>query len=272
MLAISISLLDGTANADDSDAAVQPIRVVRNVVYSQVEGVDLLADVYRPNDEKVRPAVLMIHGGAWTAGNKWNYQDHARELAQAGYVAVPINYRLAPKFTYPAQLEDAQAALAWLFASAEQWRIDKRQLAAYGYSAGAQLTALLATNPHPSSPKLSAAVCGGTPCDFSFIPKDNRSLVHVMGGTRAEKPEIYREASAINFASANDCPVFFFHGTNDLLVPRRSSQALYDALKSLGVETEYFTVEGQGHLVTFVHPPARVAAIEFLGKHLNLDR
>lgn len=259
------------AIADEAGRLTQPIRVVRDVVYSHVAGIDLLADIYRPDDERLRPAVLMIHGGAWTAGDKWNYQLHARQLALAGYVAVPINYRLAPKYTYPAQLEDARSALKWLAENADRWKIDRRYLAVYGYSAGAQLAALLATNPQPDTPKLSAAVCGGTPCDFTFLPENNRLLAHVMGGSRAEKPDIYRNASPINFVTADDCPILFFHGTTDLLVPKKSSRALYDALRSVGVDTEYFTVEGQGHLVAFIHSAAREAAIEFLGKYLKLE-
>ncbi|MFO1063964.1 MAG: alpha/beta hydrolase, partial [Pirellulales bacterium] len=91
------------SSAADPISLKRPIRADKDVVFAEVKGQKLRADVYRPDDDKLRPAVMMIHGGAWSSGDKWNLSDHARELAQAGYVAVSINYRLAPQWKFPAQ-------------------------------------------------------------------------------------------------------------------------------------------------------------------------
>lgn len=254
--------------AERSDLG-RPIRVERNLVYAEVNGRKLFVDVYRPDDETTVPGVLLIHGGAWSAGNKWNMRDHARELAQAGYAVAAINYRLAPDFKFPAQIDDCRSALAWLHAVAGQYRIDTQRLAVFGYSAGGHLAALLATDPVGDLPRVKVAVVGGAPCDLSFIPADSRVIAHVLGGTRSKLPLIYRQASPVTYASADDCPMFFFHGACDLIVPPDSSRVLCDRLEQLGVETIYYTVEKQGHLVTFLHPAARRAAIEFLNKHLQ---
>src|SRR5690348_14451526 len=66
----------------DSPNLNRPIRSQKDVVYGEVDGRKLYADLYRPDDQQSYPGILMIHGGAWSSGNKWNMSDHARELAQ----------------------------------------------------------------------------------------------------------------------------------------------------------------------------------------------
>lgn len=245
------------------------IRSEKDVIYGEVGGRKLVADVYRPDGDQLCPGVLLIHGGAWSSGNKWNMSDHARELAQEGYVAIAINYRLAPACKYPAQIEDCRAALRWIEQVADRFKIDTGRLGVYGYSAGGHLAAMLATDRAEGLPRLKAAVAGGAPCDLSFIPKDSLAISHVLGGTRAQIPLVYRDASPLTYASSDDCPMFFFHGDQDLIVPPQASRVLCQRLDELGVETCYYSVESHGHLVTFIHPEARRAAIEFLNKHLQ---
>lgn len=275
VLAVQAALLallpSGGALAEESLAASasRSIRVERNLVFRTIDGEQVKADVYRPDDEAVYPLVLMIHGGAWSTGDKWNLQDHAREMAQAGFVAVSINYRLAPKHPYPAQLDDCRFALKWAAQQVQKWNADASRIGLWGYSAGAHLAAMLAMNPQDGDPKILAAVAGGAPCEFSFIPKDNRVIAHVMGGTPAERPQVYDDASPLAYASQDSCPTFFFHGTKDLLVPPSSSRKLFEKLSELAVETEYYRVENRGHLLTFLHSDARRRAISFLKKHMT---
>ncbi len=246
----------------------ESITVLRDLVFREVDGVAVKADVYRPANDLEYPLVVMIHGGAWSSGDKWNLLNHCHEMARSGLVAVSINYRLAPVHRYPAQIDDCREALKWASRNASQWHADPERVAVWGYSAGAQLAALLITNPQPGEPQLSAAVLGGAPCEFSFVPKSSRVLSPVMGGTQRELPEVYRSASPLVFASADACPTFFFHGTTDAIVPPSSSRLLYQRLQTLGVECEYYAVEGHGHLVSFFDPHARRLAIEFLQKHI----
>jgi triacylglycerol lipase len=130
---------------------------------------------------------------------------------------------------------------------------------------------MLATDRTKGLPRLRAAVVGGAPCDLTFIPEESRAIAHVLGGTRGQFPLLYRDASPLTYASSDDCPMFFFHGDRDLIVPPEASRVLCDRLAELGVETCYYSVEKQGHLVTFIHPEARRAAIDFLNKHLQQD-
>jgi acetyl esterase/lipase len=254
--------------AEDPRSPLRPIRALRGLEFQAADGSTLKADVFRPADDAIYPMVLMIHGGAWSSGDKWNLHNHCHEMAQAGFVAVAINYRLAPLHRYPAQLEDARAALKWASQRASDWQGDSSRMAVWGYSAGAQLAGLLISDPQPEEPKLWAAVLGGAPCEFSFVPETSLVLVPVMGGTRKENPDAYRKASPLEFATEHVCPTFFFHGTTDLIVPQTSSQAMYDRLREMKVACEYCSVEGHGHLATFFDSTARKRAIEFLIKHL----
>lgn len=258
--------------SDDAGSLRRPIRAATDLVFSEVDGEKVRADVFRPNNDELLPGVLMIHGGAWSAGDKWNMNDHARQLAQAGYVAVSINYRLAPQFKYPAQIDDCRAALRWLHQIAPEYKIDPERVGVYGYSAGGHLAALLATDPIEGLPRVKVAVLGGAPCDFEFLPEDSRVLSHVLGGTRKQNPQVYKNASPLTYCSSDDCPTFFFHGNADLIVPPAASRIMYDKLKELGVETKFHWIEKQGHLVTFMHPEARQAALTFLDQHLKQAR
>lgn len=249
-------------------AADPKLSVQRNVVFHEAEGEKLQADLYRPADDEVRPIVVLIHGGGWATGDKWNMADHARELARAGFVVLNINYRLAPKHKFPAQVDDCRAALKWVAQEAAQHRIDPNRIGVYGYSAGAHLAALIACNPVPDQPKIKAVVAGGAPCDFSELELKNRTLAYWLGGSRSEKPDVYKAASPKLYASSEDPPFFFFHGDEDGLVPLDNSRCLHDELQKCGIESEFLQVDGQGHLMTFLNREARTKAVEFLKKHL----
>ncbi len=269
-LIIAHSLFGGRTVAGGPDLS-KPIQSTRDVVFREIAGEQIKADIFRPDDSSTCPAVLLIHGGGWSSGDKWNMHDHARELAQAGYVAVAINYRLAPRHLITEQIADCQVALRWWADNAKEYKADPQRIAVWGYSAGAHLSCLLAAKPAPDAPTISALVAGGAPCEFSNIPEDSQILALVMGGSRRDLPELYHDISPVNFASRNCPPTLFYHGSQDLIVPPKSSRLMFEQLKHFGVTTEYVPVDGQGHLTTFVDPVARTKAIAFLNQHLRSD-
>ncbi len=266
---LSLPTVGVTPASEPASEISRPIRSEKNLVFRQVAGESVLADLFRPDDDAIYPLVLVIHGGAWSAGDKWQVADHARELAQAGFVAVAINYRLAPLHQLPEQIADCRAALGWAESQAAAWHADAQRLCLWGYSAGGHLAALLATQPLPNEPSICAVVAGGAPCDFDFIPPESIALAHVLGGTRQQLPELYDQASPLTHASSQAPPFFFFHGQTDALVPSSSSQRMYDRLNELGVETQYRLVPNRGHLLTFIDTEARRHAIEFLRTHTS---
>lgn len=251
------------------------IEVARDRVYSEPAGEKLTADVYLPPGNEVCPAVLVVHGGAWTIGNKGHLGFAAKQFAEAGFCAVAINYRLAPKHKFPAQLEDCRAAVAWMRANAERYRIDPTRIAGYGYSAGGHLVALLGAKPADDQDapaadcRLQAIVAGGAPCDFRAMPADERVLEYWLGGPRKDKPDLYQLASPAQFVSTNCPPMFFFHGEKDLLVPLLTVKVMSGQLARMGVTSELFIVPEKGHVLTMFDSDALRRGIEFVKQHLN---
>jgi len=247
---------------------------VSDLVYAQRGETNLKADVYVPKGEGAFPSVLMVHGGGWRFGSKLHMIGHARNLAKNGYVVVNINYRLAPKHKFPAQIEDCREAVRWMRQHADEYKIDTDRIAGYGYSAGAHLVCLLGVTESPkdkemTSTRLQAVVGGGTPCDFQWVPKNASTLSYFLGGSRGEKPDVYREASPVSFVTKDDPPVFFFHGTEDRLVPRGSVDRMIKLLEEAGVNAKLHEIPDKGHLTAFVDKTAQDKAILFLNQVLK---
>ncbi len=122
--------------------AIQPT----SVIYNKAEGVDLALDLYKPSSiassSKLRPVVLVIHGGSWQTGDKGEFAALNRFLAGRGYLVAAMNYRLAPKHKFPAAFEDVKHAIVYLKTHAADLGIDGDRLVLLGRSAGAQLAML----------------------------------------------------------------------------------------------------------------------------------
>ena len=271
LAASALVLLASAASAADAKFSIVPAQT-----YVERDSVAYKADIYLPEGKGEHPAVLVVHGGAWFIGNRAHVAWHAESLAAAGYVAVAINYRLAPRYPFPAQLEDCQAALCWMETNAQKYKIDVKRIGAFGYSAGGHLVTLLGVlgsdtqlGKCPAKERLRAVVAGGAPCDFCMLPSDNRRLAYWLGGSRAEEPSAYESASPLRFVTADDPPMCFFHGTRDELVPQVSPTAMVAKLKHAGVETELYTVEGAGHMRAYRDEQALQASIRFLDRHLK---
>jgi acetyl esterase/lipase len=239
------------------------IKSEKKIVYGKGDDVDLELDLAMPAEGKGPfPAVVCIHGGGWKAGNRQQLVELTEVFAKNNFVAVTISYRFAPKYQFPAQIEDCKAAVRWMRANAGKYNIDSDRIGAVGFSAGAHLSCLLGTadetaglegkggNPKQST-KVQAVVSFFGPTDFTIKTwsKDveNRFLVPFLGGTLEEKKDQYRKCSPIIYCSKNNPPFLFFHGTEDPLVGIENSQKMAKKLRELGVSAELVTMEGDGH-------------------------
>lgn len=243
------------------------------IVYHTGDTYLLKCDLYQPisrtSENEKRPAVVMIHGGAWRTGSKFSMLRHARRLTRVGYAVISINYRLAPKYPWPAQIEDCRTALDWLHKNADQYNIDPQQVGVFGYSAGAQLAAILAaTNEQNPNVKIRAAVVGGTPAEFSWIKDDSTALVYWLQSTRQQNDAIYRSASPTHFITPDDPPFFIFHGATDWLVPIQSARKLDAKLTQTGVDSKFVEIAGSGHFGTFSKIELMQDVINFFDTHL----
>jgi triacylglycerol lipase len=224
--------------------------------------------------------MLVVHGGAWRFGSRSQLAAAALALAQNGYTAVAIDYRLAPEHTFPAQLHDCQAAVRWLRSSAREFKVDASRVGAFGYSAGGHLVALLGALDadalrEPGVPadapsaRLQLVVAGGAPCDFRSLPPNHSGLAYWLGGTRGRLPNVYRDASPVHFASKDDPPMLFFHGEKDELVPIASPKLMVAALTECGVAAEFHEVPNAGHLEAIVNRQALSKVLDFTNGHLK---
>ena len=252
------------------------------IEYKKGDGYRLTLDVYVPEGKGPYPGILAVHGGSWRSGTKLNWFRHARKLASAGFVVVAINYRHAPTYPFPAQIQDCKAAVRWMRIHSDQYKIDPQRIGGAGYSAGGHLVALLGTsdaddglegeipeNEKGVDSRLQAVAAGGAPCEFSWIDEDSRSLSFWLGGSRASNEESYRAASPITYITADDPPFYFFHGSDDWVVPHSSSLMMHDKLVRMSMSTTFEIYEGYGHFALFSHIDSMDPVIEFFNQTLR---
>ena len=266
----------------------QPRTVIaeRDVVYGTSNGQTLRLDVYRPATPAAapRPAVVFVHGGGWGAGDKREFTDGARGLAQQGCVAFSVNYRLARagRSPWPAQLDDVQRAVRWIRANAQKYGADPRRVGAVGFSAGGHLVACLAAretrdNSDPAlaafSSRVTCAVDMSGPVDLvaSDNPQADGIIANLLGGRNADLPGLARDASPILFVDAQTAPVFIVHGRKDELVAVRHAEQFEAALRRAGVETRALIFDDEGHGLSNKANAERMIreSLAFLESHLK---
>jgi acetyl esterase/lipase len=126
-----------------------------DIEYQQVGGEPLLAKLYRPRRAGPFPAVVGVHGGAWTSGDRNNNQAIDAALAAAGVVVLALDFRLAPKAPYPASVADVNFGTRWLKANAAKFGSRPDWVGTVAGSSGGHQALLSALKPH--DPRYAAA-------------------------------------------------------------------------------------------------------------------
>jgi acetyl esterase/lipase len=266
------------------------VRVIPDIVYGRVGGQRLLLDACLPPsrtpstsdapDPAPRAAIVMIHGGSWTRGDKADsvYRDVCTWLAKAGYPTFNVDYRMDPAFIFPAALEDVESAVTWLRDPVQLGRfdIDPARIGALGGSAGGNLASLLGTTgtgPLTEGSRVAAVVDLSGPADLtgadarpSFIPVQ---LAFVGCTSEADCPAA-RAASPIFAVSADD-PPFFIANSTDELIPIEQSRRFADALRAAGVDTTFVSVTGGLHSVAMLGPSLRARILDFYASTLGAN-
>ena len=263
--------------------AEERVDVERGVVYGAIAGESLLLDVYRSLPHaNPRPAVVLVHGGGMWTGSRAHMAHPARQLAQAGYVAFSVDYRLVDAATgghrWPAQLDDVQRAVRWVRAHAADYGIDPMRVGAYGWSAGGQLAALLGTRDTRDATAPLASYSSRVACVVDLAgdvdlaaytePPALHEVVALLGGTPPEVPEPYRDASPLSWIDGRTVPFLVVHGAQDDVVPIEQSRRLVAALRAAGAEVQYVELAGTGHN-DLVWNRVGAATLAFLARHLR---
>jgi len=248
------------ANRNSVRPDVYAAKVERDVTFGKVGDVELKLDVYYPTNDirKVRTAVVYVHGGGWRQGDKSSGAGLIAmpELVKRGYLLFSINYRLAPKFKFPAQIEDTKCAIRYLRAHVKQYNLDPNHIGIFGGSAGGHLVALMGTADASAgfdtgggwtneSSRVQAVVdmFGPTQLDISNRPEIGEMA---FGVTNRNDP-VFKKFSPLTYVSKDDPPFLILHGEKDVGVKPIHSELLEAALKKAGVPVKLVTVKNAGH-------------------------
>jgi len=257
------SLILTTSGASAAPPVPDTVVWTEGIEYSNPDDQHLQLNLARPkNGEGPFPAVICIHGGGFRAGKRDGYDSLCVKLAEHGYVAVTISYRLAPKFQFPAAVHDTKAAVRWMRANAKTYKVDPTRIGVTGGSAGGHLAQFLAVTAHVprfegtgGHPEQSSAVACVVnvygPSDFTKSYGKSVDAHEVLplwfGGNLDTKHDLHIHGSPLYWVTPDAAPTLCIHGTEDKYVAHEQAVWLVDKLKAATVEADLLTLEGAGH-------------------------
>ena len=224
------------------------VKAVKNIVYAQYGSRKVMLDLYLPKQPQAKkiPCIIVIHGGGWRSGNKDRFARFATALAQKGFAAACIGYRLRPEVQIRQCVEDVKASVRWVRANAETYGLDPARLGAFGGSAGAHLAAMLGTSfkekklegnggNEALSSRVHAVVAMATPADLTAF------------GRLLSSKEEARLISPAAFVDADSAKFLLIHAKGDRVVPYKQSLLLIEKLKGANVPGRLITINSGSH-------------------------
>ena len=239
-----------------------------DIVYKTVDGKNLALDLYIPDTTTNKPPLIVwTHGGAWMRGSKEAFIDKNNRLINAllnnGYAIASIGYRLSGEAIFPAQIQDCNDAIDFLYQNSEQYNFDRDRIASMGRSAGGHLAALVATsnsheiadfNTKKEKPefKIRALVDFFGPSDFISMrgkghDEDDAPEAKLLGISPLKAPKLAKKASPVTYVNSETPPTLLLHGLDDTIVPSSQSEIFKSHLDNACVTNEIHLVEGARH-------------------------
>jgi acetyl esterase/lipase len=261
-------LIVATALAVATQVETLPLRAQHEIIvendieYANPDNQHLLLNLARPNGSGPYPAVVCIHGGGFRAGTRQSYDGLIKKLAQNGYVAVTVTYRLAPKYKFPAAVYDVKAAVRWLHTNAAKYDVDPDRIGTTGGSAGGHLAQFLGVTSDQKqfegdggnldqSSRVACVVNFYGPSDFTQSYGKSVDAAEVLplflGGNLEQARQQHIVASPLYWVTPNAAPTLCIHGTKDNYVAFEQAGWIVDRLKAAGVDAELLPMEGSGH-------------------------
>jgi acetyl esterase/lipase len=255
---------DVVAAADTKPAPPEGVTFTANIEYANPDEQHLALDMARPKDASgPLPAIVCIHGGGFRAGNREHHDALCMQLAKRGYVAVTPTYRLAPKYPFPAAVNDVKSVVRWLRANAGKYGVDPTRIGVMGDSAGGHLALFLGLTGDVNKfegtdggnlDQSSAVQCVVDiygPSDFTKSYGKSVDAAEVLplflGGDLQATRGRHIQASPLYWVTPDAAPTLAIHGTDDKYVALEQSQWLIERLRAADVEAELLTLEGAGH-------------------------
>lgn len=262
--------------------AADDVREILDVPYGDDDLQRL--DIYLPKTSSARrPAVVWVHGGGWTEGDKRQGPNAISVLSNLlvarGFVGFSVNYRLLPKHAHPAQVDDVQRAIRWIRANADQYQVNPDRIGAAGISAGGHLVSMLAVRETRAkqndeldkfSSRVQASVSLNGPTDFRPTAETTPVLTQVARRFTGGDATQAIDASPAAFVDKSSSPILFIVGDKDTLIPNSQSTRMAEALKMAGAEAEVLIIPGGSHgIFPSITPHARDACLEFFTRQLK---
>jgi acetyl esterase/lipase len=248
--ASALSLLDVLTSG-----VPQPAVRMDTLVYGQPGGEALSLDLYRGiGDTRRNPCIVTIHGGSWQNGSRVDLPELNRYLAAQGYTVAAVDYRMAPRWRFPAAVDDIQAAVAYLKANADTLGIDPDQFVLLGRSAGGHLA--LVAGYAPLDPAIKGVVSLYGPTDLAYgydhpanpAVSDSRAVQEAfLGGNPTTAAAAYTAASPVNLVGPATPPTLLIHGGRDDLVHAVQSERLAARLHAASRPYYYLRLPWANH-------------------------
>jgi acetyl esterase/lipase len=275
-----------------ASANVPPnVMKVADQTYAQYGSRCLKLDMYLPALQAARgvPVVVLVHGGGWSSGYRSEFVPMAVRLAQRGYAAVTISYRLSGEAAYPAAIHDARAAVRWVREHAKQYHLDPQRIALAGGSAGGQIASLAGVTGHldqfdpgAASSSVSSAVQAIVNIDglSDFTSETARaneddpakkvtSAGKWLGGRYSEKADVWHEASPIQYVRAGMPPILFIDSSKPRFAVGRDDMVA--KMNAVGVANQITFVADTPHSFWLFDPwlqPTVDATVGFLNAQM----
>ena len=263
-----------------------------NVQYNNDTLPKHLLDLYLPaNANGKLPLVILIHGGGWLSNDKYADMGYMKktvsEIISSGFALASIDYRFSTQAVFPAQMQDCNRAVSFLYDNADKYGFDKNRFAVMGFSAGGHLASLVGLSKNnnvstffmPGTSKLfgfKAVVDFYGPAELIMFPGagDDKSPESILiGAAPLDRPDLAKAASPVTYVDKNDPPFLIIHGEKDELVSPNQSRLLSAWLNVSGVQNELFIVKDAPHFgVMFDSDDVRKKVMNFLKNYLEVKK
>lgn len=276
-------------------------RVESNVVFGMYSGLALLMDVHHPQTPNGY-GIICIPGSGFHSPmgfNAWSMKDNKfllvmyQPLLAAGYTVFVINHREAPRFRYPAAVEDAERAVRFIRHNAQRFGVSAERIGGVGASSGGYLVSMLGVRNSAGknadddpverqSAHLQAVVAFSPPEDLTgnLGALAASALGSFIGTIRLPNPnspewKLYREASPISYVGPHSAPMLLIHGERDDLIPPEQSEKMASALAQANVASRLIRVPGAGHDDLMQRPEYREFTsemVKWLDRYLRMQK
>jgi acetyl esterase/lipase len=254
-LVVAVAVAIATSALDASAQTKPNVTVKKQVVYGEVQGSALLADLAYPEGQTRKPAIMYVHGGRWRGGSRANANAIALfKWAESGFFTMSMDYRLVGATPAPAAYEDTLCAIRWLHAHADEYGVDPDRIFLIGESSGGHLISLAATlgqGPYAAvggwekaRSDVRAVISVAGAYDLNTLSWGNLWTPLAGGDIEAAR----RQASPIHHITPKTKPILVIHSDDDKSVPVQQAIDMAKALDAAKVQTRFVHYTDRGHM------------------------